>query len=497
MGQTAITHDAADSAQSGMLMIVGIQESWLETSVTGPGTLSFWWKVSSVALDDFLQFLINNKLVADITGEGGWTQQTYALGTGLQTLRWRFLKTDNFTTGWDRGWVDQVTFTPPSGPPIIESQSGGEHVFDFGTPATLTVSATGSLPLFYQWRFHGTNLVGQTNASLGYASVTMEQAGPYDVVVRNTSGSVTSLVVTLTVRDTRPVIYSQPADETVGVGGIATFSVSAASWLPLTYQWRYRGTNLVGHTNDSLVLIGVTTNQAGPYDVIVASSSGSVTSTVATLTVGLTLRVALEAPQVVWTTGGNDLWAGITTVTHDGTDAAQSGTIAGGEETWMETRVTGPCTLSFWWKVYSFRDYEHLEFWTNGLLAASITGEVDWTNRTFSLGTGPQILRWRFMKQLIPSISSGKWGWVDQVSFKASDGQLLILVDDTEFGIKTNRFRFSVTGTAGQIAVVEGSTNLLRWLPLQTNELGIEPFFFTDPSTSIFPCRFYRARIMP
>jgi hypothetical protein len=94
-------------------------------------------------------------------------------------------------------------------------------------------------------------------------------------------------------------------------------------------------------------------------------------------------------------------------------------------------------------------------------------------------------------------ISSHNWGWVDQVSFKASGGQLLILVDDTGFGIKTNRFGFNVIGKAGQIAVVEGSTNLRHWLPLQTNELGIEPFFFTDPSTGIFPGRFYRANIRP
>jgi len=38
------------------------------------------------------------------------------------------------------------------------------------------------------------------------------------------------------------------------------------------------------------------------------------------------------------------------------------------------------------------------------------------------------------------------------------------------------------------------STNLVDWLPLQTNILGSGPFYFSDPDTSLFTKRFYRAR---
>ena len=72
-----------------------------------------------------------------------------------------------------------------------------------------------------------------------------------------------------------------------------------------------------------------------------------------------------------------------------------------------------------------------------------------------------------------------------------------IVVNDGTFGMRTNRFGFNVSGTVGQVAVVEGSTNLLNWLPLQTNTLGSGPFYFSDPVTGVFPWRYYRARARP
>jgi hypothetical protein len=53
-------------------------------------------------------------------------------------------------------------------------------------------------PLYYQWLFHGTNLLSATNTLLVLLSPTLDQAGPYSVVVSNSYGAVTSIVATLT-----------------------------------------------------------------------------------------------------------------------------------------------------------------------------------------------------------------------------------------------------------------------------------------------------------
>jgi hypothetical protein len=69
-----------------------------------------------------------------------------------------------------------------------------------------------------------------------------------------------------------------------------------------------------------------------------------------------------------------------------------------------------------------------------------------------------------------------------------------ILVADGSLGFRTNRFGFSLTDSSGRVVVVEATTNLLDWLPLQTNVVGTSPVYFSDPSAGSYRGRFYRIR---
>jgi hypothetical protein len=69
-----------------------------------------------------------------------------------------------------------------------------------------------------------------------------------------------------------------PANQTVLAGNNAVLSVSALGAGPLSYQWRHYGTNLPGKTSQLLALLPAKPSDAGPYDVIVSNSGGSVTS---------------------------------------------------------------------------------------------------------------------------------------------------------------------------------------------------------------------------
>ena len=66
------------------------------------------------------------------------------------------------------------------------------------------------------------------------------------------------------------------------------FSVSAVGTLPLAYQWIHAGTNLSGATAASLLVPNPSVSDFGPYQVIVSNAGGSVTSSVANLTLWLT-----------------------------------------------------------------------------------------------------------------------------------------------------------------------------------------------------------------
>jgi hypothetical protein len=45
--------------------------------------------------------------------------------------------------------------------------------------------------------------------------------------------------------------------------------------------------------------------------------------------------------------------------------------------------------------------------------------------------------------------------------------------------------------------VMQASTNLVHWMPLATNLLGADPFYFSDPASTNYPQRFYRAVLAP
>ena len=77
-----------------------------------------------------------------------------------------------------------------------------------GLNATFSVTAVGAPPLSYLWKFNGSDLAGQTGASLVITNVSAANAGSYQVFVTNPAGSVPSAVVTLTVNPPPPVVVT-------------------------------------------------------------------------------------------------------------------------------------------------------------------------------------------------------------------------------------------------------------------------------------------------
>ncbi|HTL56951.1 MAG TPA: LamG-like jellyroll fold domain-containing protein [Candidatus Limnocylindrales bacterium] len=88
-------------------------------------------------------------------------------------------------------------------PPTIYSQPSDQTLF-VGQTANLTVGASGTAPLVYQWSFNGTPLQGATNASLVLLNIQMAQAGTYVVLVTNELGSAVSSNAVLTVNPAPP-----------------------------------------------------------------------------------------------------------------------------------------------------------------------------------------------------------------------------------------------------------------------------------------------------
>jgi hypothetical protein len=185
--------------------VTDAQESWLQTTVTGPGVVAFWWKVSSEGDCDFLEFYVGGALQSRISGEVDWQRVAFAVPAGNQTLRWRYAKDVGTDLGGDAGSVDEVVFVPNSDAPVILLQPASQVVVT-GATVNLRVSAAGSATLRYQWFRDATNAIsGATSATLTLANVQLTNTANYSVVVTNLQGTATSSSARLTVTTNGPV----------------------------------------------------------------------------------------------------------------------------------------------------------------------------------------------------------------------------------------------------------------------------------------------------
>lgn len=170
-------------------------------------------------------------------------------------------------------------------PPTITTPPASQSVA-VKSNATFTVSATGTPPLYYQWRFNGTPINGATDTTYTRTNAQCADAGGFDVVVSNSISTATSSLASLTVVSP-PVILVQPTNTAVLVGQTATLQTTATNDCGggLSYQWLLSTNTLANGTNASLVISNAQFTDIGDYSVIVADLAGSVTSSVAHLSV--------------------------------------------------------------------------------------------------------------------------------------------------------------------------------------------------------------------
>jgi hypothetical protein len=118
-----------------------------------------------------------------------------------------------------------------------------------------------------------------------------------------------------------------------------------------------------------------------------------------------------------FTTGGDEDWFNQTATYYHDYDSAQSGDITNDQESYLQTKVNGTGTVSFYWKVSSEGSCDYLEFYIDGGRQDRISDLDDWHYMNFEItGSALHTLEWRYVKD--ESIDRGDdCGWVDYVEW--------------------------------------------------------------------------------
>jgi len=371
----------------------------------------------------------------------------------------------------------------PGGQPVSQTVNQGQ-------PATFYVSVSSSTTPTYTWYRNGTFLASGLSSSYTIASATTNDVGTYTVAVTNASpgGVVSDGTATLTVH-VKPYIVTQPASQTKLITSNVTFSVVAGGTPALTYQWRFKGTNLAGKTLSSCTLNNLTTNNAGNYAVLVGNPYGSVTSAVAVLTVTYINLAAYQPP------GWSDKIV-VSTVTNTTTDSSpltttntlyvdfaliNNGTASAGGAFTNQLYLDGVLKIS-------------PSLGGGGFLAPGFSVTI----KDYSLGmlsAGDHTLMVRIdsgnqINELDESVADNEY----TRTITVINPQVPLLL--TPNGFVSNGFQLTVTGPPSISVVIEVSSDLSVWTPCYTNTTDPGGWFVTtDPAALGISRRFYRGRL--
>jgi hypothetical protein len=199
VGQTTVSYFGGSASKSGA--IGDSETTYIQTTVTGSGTLTFYWKVSSESNYDYLIFYIDGVAQSGkISGNVDWVQKSYSITSGSHTLKWAYKKDSLYTSGSDAGWLDKVVFTQSTSTTTTTTTTTTTASIAPTAPTGVTATGNsgtsgggltgGGLTPAAAGQVGGSTTTASTTATISWNSVS--GATSYNIYWSTTSGVTTS-----------------------------------------------------------------------------------------------------------------------------------------------------------------------------------------------------------------------------------------------------------------------------------------------------------------
>ncbi len=330
---------------------------------------------------------------------GSWEYQTNITYDGEDAL------VSDYVPGNSMNWVKTVVEGPgmltyawsirtsSANPGYLFSQRNGGYDFQFKSSSTWQVF-TNIIPAgIHTMEWYHVNYSATPSRSTGVLDRVTFQLFTNPVI--NASLQNTSLILNDLSGPTQYWFYVR----NIGSGILNYTATVNAAWITLEQNGVALGSGQTGYVD---VRIDHSTLSTGQYQAaIVVSSPDSIPAAITgivSLVVSGPLPHGAGMTNLVFYTAGDAAWFIQSAVTHDGVSAARSGLIPHNRQTYLESEVVGPGTLSFWWKVSSEQGYDFLTYRMNSTNAASISGNVDWQFQQYAFTAGVHRVRWTYSK---------------------------------------------------------------------------------------------------
>ncbi|MBI4657883.1 MAG: chitobiase/beta-hexosaminidase C-terminal domain-containing protein [Verrucomicrobia bacterium] len=418
-------YNDGDAARSGP--IGHSQYAYLQTTVVGPGTLSFDWKVISEEYHDFFSFWINGvKAFEDSGWNWAWTNATYELLAGNNTLRWEYTKDGSGSYADDTAWIDKIIFTGPTVAAPVPVPPPG--IFSAATTVSISTATPGA-SIYYT-----TDGTEPTTSSILYngpftlSSSTLLKVKAFGSGLNPSTMAIGSYLIASGGVVAAPSIspmggtYSQPVTVTLSTTttGASIYYTLDGSY-PTTSSTLYTGPfSLTGY-----LLMKAEAVKSGMADSEVVSAwfNAAAYNSVAD---------AVDNLDLTWTVGGDgngerQTW--ISSPNGQG-DCFQMWGYSYGVKN-LETTVLGPGVLSFDWRVsFSNPSSEYLALLVDGVDLGRLIVNNSWRSEAVTISPGVHRVRWEFAHY------SGS-GFIDAVQFSGTASPLaekpLILASQAEW----------------------------------------------------------------
>lgn len=146
-----------------------------------------------------------------------------------------------------------------------------------------------------------------------------------------------------------------------------------------------------------------------------------------------------------WSNSGSKLWTISSIQPYEGLYSAKSGSIGNNQSSTLSITmtITANDTISFYKKVSSEDDYDFLEFYVDGSLKGSWSGEIDWSREAYYVTAGVRTFKWVYSKDVYYS-TGNDCAWIDYILFPpiynaaTSVNRIIDITDNNNFNVYPN-----------------------------------------------------------